>query len=71
LANHLTEDFRVKYDKVPWKLVRAMRNHFAHEYDNMDIKRTWTTIEVDIPQLKAYCMKIISAEIETSNKKNG
>jgi len=62
LATVLSEDFREKYSYVPWRLIRAMRNIFAHDYYNMNIEQTWKTIETDIPELKDSCMKILLAE---------
>jgi uncharacterized protein with HEPN domain len=49
LATNLTEEFRQKYNQVPWRLIRAMRNIFTHNYHNMNIEETWRTIEEDIP----------------------
>jgi uncharacterized protein with HEPN domain len=59
LATRLTDDFREQYNGVPWKLIRAMRNVFAHDYDNMNVAQTWKTITIDIPQLKEYCGEIM------------
>jgi hypothetical protein len=33
LASRLSEDFRERYDGAPRKLIRAMRNVFAHIFD--------------------------------------
>ncbi|MDR3349203.1 MAG: DUF86 domain-containing protein [Acidaminococcales bacterium] len=62
LAARLTDDFRDRHNGVPWKLIRAMRNVFAHDYDNMNIAQTWTTITTDIPRLKEYCGEILRME---------
>ena len=55
-----TDDPRTNYDKISWKLIRGMRNIFVHEYENVDLARTWATIETDVPLLKAYCEEILS-----------
>ena len=59
LGSRLPEDFRAKYDQIPWKLIRAMRNMFAHEYEKVNIEEVWGTIETDIPILKARCEEIL------------
>ena len=64
LASRLPEDFRAKYDQVPWKLIRGMRNMFAHDYGNVNLVRTWTTIETDIPTLKAQCEEVLRLLLE-------
>jgi len=62
LAIALTEEFRQKYSDVPWRLIRGMRNIFAHNYHQMDADETWKTIEADVPVLKAYCESILEQE---------
>jgi len=59
LASRLPEDFCTKYNKIPWKLIRGMRNMFAHEYEKVNIEEFWDTIETDIPTLKAYCVEVL------------
>ena len=59
LASRLPDDFQAKYDQIPWKLIRGMRNMVAHEYEKADFIRMWETIETDIPKLKAYCEEIL------------
>ena len=59
LASRLPEDFCAKYDQIPWKLIRGMRNMFAHEYEKVNLARTWSTIETDIPILKIRCEEIL------------
>ena len=59
LASRFPEDFRAKYAQIPWKLIRGMRNMFAHEYENVSLVRIWETIKTDIPILKARCEEIL------------
>ena len=60
LASNLSDPFRLEYDKVPWRSIRAMRNIFAHDYESMDIEETWSVIENRIEELKNYCEEILS-----------
>jgi len=59
LSSRLPEDFYAKYNKIPWKLIRGMRNMFAHEYEKVNIEEFWNTIETDIPTLKTYCEEVL------------
>ncbi|MDR1589771.1 MAG: DUF86 domain-containing protein [Oscillospiraceae bacterium] len=68
LAAHLSDSFRNRYDGVPWKLIRAMRNVFAHDYNNMNIAQTWATITSDIPQLSVYCNNILRLHDRKDNE---
>lgn len=55
LANRLSDETRAAIPNIPWRLIRAMRNTFAHDYGSMDVLQTWATLCDDIPVLKAAC----------------
>jgi uncharacterized protein with HEPN domain len=59
LTGLLTEDFRKKYDGVPWRDIKNMRNITAHDYKSMILKILWEVISKDIIDLCEYCEKII------------
>ena len=59
LGSRFPEDFRAKYDQIPWIQIRGMRNMFAHEYEKVNLARMWGTIETHIPILKTRCEEIL------------
>lgn len=59
LAKHLTPEFTETYDEIPWRVIRAMRNRFAHDYVHTDIHLLWNTLTMDIPALQSFCEKVI------------
>jgi uncharacterized protein with HEPN domain len=59
LSTHLTDDFKLMYDEMPWKKIKAMRNIFAHTYDEMSLEQTWNTVKKSIPELAGFCERII------------
>ena len=59
LSALLSDEFKDKYNKIPWKGIKSMRNLFAHNYEGISILKTWNTIEIDIPELSAYCQEIL------------
>ena len=59
LASNLSDEFRVKYDKVPWRAIRAMRNIFAHDYASMNVEETWFVIENRVVELENYCKELL------------
>ncbi|GHV08870.1 antitoxin [Clostridia bacterium] len=61
LTQHLSEDFRQKYPKVPWREIKGMRNIFAHNYDSADPNITWETVTERIPELRETCVEIAIA----------
>ena len=64
LSTRLTNHFKQKYNGVPWRDIKDMRNITAHEYRKMDYETLWEVISKDIPELCEYCDKII---IENEN----
>jgi len=59
LAGHLSGTFRAAHSAIPWRSIKAMRNVAAHEYGSISIPDVWETITNDIPELKAYCRKVL------------
>jgi uncharacterized protein with HEPN domain len=49
-----------RYPQIPWKKMAGMRDKVIHEYFGVDLKRVWSTIKKDIPDLKPLFEKILS-----------
>jgi uncharacterized protein with HEPN domain len=49
-----------RYPQIPWKKMAGMRDKVIHEYFGVDLKRVWSTIKEDIPDLKPLFEKILS-----------
>lgn len=60
LVGKLSEDFKLKNNKMPWREIKAMRNIAAHNYGEIDADILWETAIDDIPCLKEYCERIIN-----------
>ena len=78
LANGLSKEFRLETkDKMPWDMIRGMRNWVAHAYAEMDEEIIWDTAINDIPNLLLFCKRNIEVyrqnennNIELSHKKD-
>jgi len=64
LAKGLSNDFVVKYNKIPWKYVKGMRDRIGHGYGSIDLKQVWCTATSDIKSLKEYCELIIKQSLQ-------
>ena len=60
LAKRLNDDFITKYNGVPWKNIKGMRDKVAHEYGTIDLDQVWNAATNDIKPLREYCEKIIN-----------
>ena len=62
LVGKLTDDFREQHPAIPWRQIKCMRNIVAHSYGTVDPEITWEIIKDGIPELKAYCLQVLSDE---------
>ena len=59
LVVNLTDDFKVQYDKMPWRDIISVRNRAAHTYFSIDMEILWGIAASDVPDLRNYCAEII------------
>jgi uncharacterized protein with HEPN domain len=50
-AKRLSQEFRERHQKIPWKGITGMRDKLIHQYDNVDLDEVWKTVRSDIPRL--------------------
>ena len=48
LSKNLSDEFRKKYNSIPWREIMGMRDIFAHHYGSMDYDIIWNTSKNDI-----------------------
>lgn len=49
-VKRLSQNFRSEHPEIPWTSIAGMRDKLVHDYDGIDIKRVWLTIETSIPE---------------------
>lgn len=59
LSGILTDEFKEKYNEMPWRQIKALRNIVAHRYGSIDPEVLWEIINHDIPDLEEYCNRVI------------
>ncbi len=60
LAKNFEPTFIAKYNSVPWRQIKGMRDKVAHGYGTIDMDRVWDTALNDINPLLDYCRQILS-----------
>ncbi len=57
-AGRISQKTKNAYPYVPWRDMTRMRNIMIHEYDNVDLKIVWDTVQNDLPKLTEALKKI-------------
>ena len=63
LSKRFKEDFLTKYNKMPWKDIKGMRDWIAHGYGTINSNEVWNTATKEIPALLAYCEEILNSNL--------
>ena len=58
MMNQLEKELSAKYDRLPWVDARKMRNIIVHDYAGTDVEQVFSTIQCDLPSLKAAFLAI-------------
>jgi uncharacterized protein with HEPN domain len=58
-SKNLSNDFRQKYNQVPWKFMAGMRDKLIHDYMGVDYRLVFKTVKEDVPELFDYIEQII------------
>ena len=61
-ARLVTEHITARYHQVPWSDMRAMRNIVAHEYDRVNLRVIWNSIQQDLPPLAPLFQRVLEQE---------
>ena len=57
-SDKLTEEFKEKYNTIPWRAIKGMRNRIVHEYGNVDFSVVYQTVQNDMPVILEELKKV-------------
>ena len=58
-TKNLNQDFRLKYNSVPWSYMAKLRDKIIHHYQGVDYETIWNIITQEIPELHFQIEQII------------
>ena len=61
-AKNISDSFRAKYPKVPWKKITGLRDIIVHAYFGVDLDIVWDIVKKDLPGLKKDIKDILDKE---------
>jgi len=47
----LTDDFKNKYEYIPWRQIYGLRNRIVHDYDNVHVSIVYSTVKNELIEL--------------------
>jgi uncharacterized protein with HEPN domain len=59
-VSKLPEDLKASNPKIPWLLIKGMRNRLIHEYFGTDLQLVWNVIRTELPTFKTELQVIYS-----------
>ena len=71
LINRLSSDALSENVQIPWRMIRATRNIFAHSYERAENDVVWKTIIEDIPALRQQLQAILEKAGENRQEVGG
>lgn len=57
-VSQLAEDVKDNEPKIPWALIKGMRNRLIHEYFGTDLPVVWNVIKNELPSFKQELVRI-------------
>jgi uncharacterized protein with HEPN domain len=60
LTKELSGELQNTAADIPWKSIRGMRNRIVHDYEKVDFKVLWGTIETSLPELKSQLIDLLN-----------
>jgi len=59
-SNHISADFRERFEEIEWREIVSLRNILVHEYFGVVNRIIWGIIQNDIPDLKVKIEHILN-----------
>ncbi|MBQ6006078.1 MAG: DUF86 domain-containing protein [Selenomonadaceae bacterium] len=60
LTKRLSDDFKAQNSEIMWHAIKGMRNVLVHEYEKIDLYKSWVTLTQRVPELKAQLEQILA-----------
>jgi uncharacterized protein with HEPN domain len=58
VVSQLPDDVKQNEPKIPWILIKGMRNRLIHEYFGTDLPVVWNVIKNELPPFKDELQRI-------------
>ena len=59
-ASRISDEAKSEASTIPWRGLIAMRNRLIHGYFDVDPDTVWTTVTIEIPELRTRLERLIN-----------
>lgn len=59
-TQRIPEAARQRYPDVPWRQMAGMRDKLSHDYINVNVRRVFETLHMDLPPLQVAVTRIVT-----------
>ena len=66
LSTRLPDEFKESHKEIPWRIIKATRNFYTHDYERVNLAVMWQTLTNDIPELRKNLLNILQSTQEES-----
>ena len=63
LVKRLPQDFKKKYNEIPWRNIAGMRDIVVHNYETIDKTILWDVVNKETDKIKEFCIEILNKEV--------
>lgn len=58
VAKRISNEFKDKYDQVPWRQMAGIRDVLIHDYDSIDMSIVWNVVNTELPKIRRILSEI-------------
>ena len=59
-SRRLPEDLKTRHSRIEWKQMAGAGNVYRHDYEDVEARFVWNTVQVALPSLKAVVEQELS-----------
>jgi uncharacterized protein with HEPN domain len=61
-AAKISKESCQRFNIIPWRDIRDMRNKLVHDYRQIDVTKVWNTVQQDIPELIRLLVPLVPSD---------
>ena len=63
-SKYIIDEIKERYDEIPWRELRGLRNRITHDYDRIHMDIVWGVICDDLPDMIEKIDEILETDLK-------